>query len=94
MKIIICGAGIVGSSIASHLSQEQNDVTVIDTDQENIQRITEHADVGAVVGVASHPNILSQAGINETDLLIAVTDSDEINMIACQVAYTHPVEVV
>ena len=88
MKIIICGAGIVGSSIASHLSQEQNDVTVIDTDQENIQRITEHADVGAVVGVASHPNILSQAGINETDLLIAVTDSDEINMIACQVAST------
>ena len=55
MKIVICGAGLVGSAIASHLSEEHNDVTVIDASAENIQRITDHYDVHGVVGVASHP---------------------------------------
>jgi len=88
MKIVICGAGIVGNAIARHLSAEQNDVTVIDADPDKLQRLTEQADVGAVEGVSSHPDILAQAGLKEAELLIAVTESDEINMVACQVAHT------
>lgn len=88
MKIVICGAGIVGNAIACHLSAEQNDVTVIDIDIEKLKNLTEQADVGAVVGVASHPDILAQAGLKDADLLIAVTESDEINMVACQIAHT------
>ncbi len=88
MKIIICGAGIVGSAIASHLSAEQNDVTVIDHDPDKIQRLMDHADIGAVVGMSSHPDILAQAGLGDAELLIAVTESDEVNMVACQVAHT------
>lgn len=87
MKIVICGAGIVGSAIASHLAAEQNDVTVIDSDVGRIQRVTERADVAAVVGVASHPDMLSKAGVADAELLIAVTESDEVNMVACQLAY-------
>ena len=88
MKIVICGAGLVGSAIASHLSEEHNDVTVIDASQENIQRITDQVDVHGVVGVASHPDRLAEAGVGDADLLIAVTESDEINMVACQVSHT------
>ena len=88
MKIVICGAGIVGNAIARHLSAEQNDVTVIDMDEDKIQRLTEKADISAVVGVASHPDILARAGLADADLLIAVTESDEVNMVACQVAYS------
>ena len=87
MKIVICGAGIVGSAIASHLAAEQNDVTVIDSDQVRVQRVTERADVAAVIGTASHPDVLAQAGLADAELLIAVTDSDEVNMVACQVAH-------
>ena len=83
MKIVICGAGLVGSAIASHLSEEHNDITVIDVSAENIQRITEQADVQGVVGVASHPDRLAEAGVRDAELLIAVTDSDEVNMVAC-----------
>lgn len=88
MRIVICGAGLVGSAIASHLAAEQNDVTVIDADADKIQRVVEHADVRGVVGMASHPNILTEAGLNNAELLIAVTESDEVNMVACQVAHT------
>lgn len=88
MKIVICGAGLVGSAIARHLSIEGNDVTVIDADSERLQRLVETADIGAVLGTASHPNILKQAGMDDAELLIAVTESDEINMVACQVAHT------
>jgi len=88
MKIVICGAGLVGSAIARHLSEEQNDVTVIDASAENIQRITDHHDVHGVVGVASHPDRLAEAGVRDAELLIAVTESDEINMVACQVSHT------
>jgi trk system potassium uptake protein TrkA len=88
MKIVICGAGLVGSAIARHLSEEQNDVTVIDASQENIQRITDQYDVRGVVGVASHPDRLAEAGVRDAELLIAVTESDEVNMVACQVAHT------
>ncbi len=88
MKIVICGAGLVGSAIASHLAEEHNDVTVIDASPENIQRITDQVDVHGVVGVASHPNNLAEAGLDDAELLIAVTESDEVNMVACQVAHT------
>ena len=88
MRIVICGAGLVGSAIATHLAAEQNDVTVIDADNDKIQRVVEHADVRGVVGVASHPDVLANAGLNEAQLLIAVTESDEINMVASQVAHT------
>ena len=71
MKIVICGAGLVGSAIASHLSEEHNDVTVIDASAENIQRITDHYDVHGVVGVASHPDRLAEAGVRDAELLIA-----------------------
>ena len=88
MRIVICGAGLVGSAIATHLAAEQNDVTVIDADSDKIQRVVEHADVRGVVGVASHPDVLSEAGLRDAQLLIAVTESDEINMVATQVAHT------
>ena len=88
MKIVICGAGLFGSAIARHLSAEQNDVTVIDIDPDKLQRLTEQADVGAVEGMSSYPDILAQAGLKDAELLIAVTESDEINMVACQVAHT------
>lgn len=88
MRIVICGAGLVGSAIASHLAAEQNDVTVIDADNEKIQRVAEHADVRGVVGVASHPDVLAEAGLRDAQLLIAVTESDEVNMVATQVAHT------
>ena len=88
MRIVICGAGLVGSAIASHLAAEQNDVTVIDADNEKIQRVAEHADVRGVVGVASHPDVLAEAGLRDAQFLIAVTESDEVNMVATQVAHT------
>ncbi|MGB2436883.1 MAG: Trk system potassium transporter TrkA, partial [Candidatus Puniceispirillales bacterium] len=88
MKIVICGAGQVGFSIAGHLSQENNDVTIIDENDELIQRVTDHHNVRGVIGVPSHPDILAQADVGNADMLIAVTTSDEINMVACQVAHS------
>lgn len=88
MKIIILGAGQVGSTLAEHLASENNDITVIDNDPECISRLEENLDIRTFVGNASHPNVLSRAGAEEADLLIAVTNSDENNMIACQVAHT------
>jgi trk system potassium uptake protein TrkA len=86
MKIIICGAGLVGSSIARQLSMEGNDITVIDQSPELIQNINDTLDVRAQVGFASHPTVLEAAGAESADMIIAVTLSDEINMVACQVA--------
>ena len=86
MKIVICGAGRVGMSIAEHLSTEDNDITVIDSKSEALQRITELYDVQGVLGLASHPSVLKDAGIVEAEMLIAVTESDEINIIACQLS--------
>ena len=85
-KVIICGAGRVGTSITEHLSNEGFDITVIDSNSEAIQRITELYDVQGVLGLASYPNVLEDAGIVDTDLIIAVTQSDEINIAACHVA--------
>ena len=87
MHIIICGTGQVAVSIAGHMALE-NDVTIVDVNAEKVQRITETRDVRGVIGVPSHPDILEKAGAKNADMVIAVTESDEINMIACQVAYT------
>lgn len=88
MKIIILGAGQVGSSLAEHLADEENDITVIDIDGERLRELQDRLDIGTVAGQASHPDVLARAGAEDADLLIAVTNSDEINMIACQVAFT------
>ena len=86
MKIIICGAGRVGMSIAEHLSTEDNDITVIDSNNDSVQKITDLYDVRGVHGMASHPNILEDAGISDAEMIIAVTESDEVNIIACQIS--------
>ena len=87
MKIIILGAGQVGSSVAENLAIEANDITVIDKDPERLRTLQEHFDLRTVVGYASHPNVLAQAGADDADMIVAVTNSDEANMVACQVAY-------
>lgn len=86
MKIIIVGAGQVGFHIASRLAYENKDVVVIDTDPEAISQVSENIDVDAIVGSGSSPNILEEAGIKDADILLAVTDSDEINLVTCLMA--------
>src|SRR3990172_11429717 len=88
MKIIILGAGQVGSSVAANLVSEANDITVIDTNPDCLQYLSERHDLRTIVGVASHPSVLANAGAKDADMIIAVTNSDETNMIACQIAYT------
>ena len=88
MKVIICGAGQVGSSIAKQLADEHNDVVVIDWSAELVDRIATSLDVQGVVGYASHPDILEAAGAPTADMVIAATLSDEVNMVACQVAHS------
>ncbi|MFT7286428.1 MAG: trk system potassium uptake protein TrkA [Halieaceae bacterium] len=88
MKIIILGAGQVGGTLAEHLANENNDVTIVDTDTERLRALKDSLDIGTVVGSASHPDTLLNAGAEDAEMLIAVTNSDEINMMACQVAYT------
>tara|TARA_Y100000590_G_scaffold414951_1_gene512276 strand:- start:3095 stop:4459 length:1365 start_codon:yes stop_codon:yes gene_type:complete len=88
MKSIICGAGSVGTSIAQKLSEEGLDVVVIDQSPELIKKINDHLDVKAIIGHGSNPSVLEKAGANDCDILIAVTQIDEINMIACQIAHT------
>lgn len=88
MKVIVCGAGQVGTSIVRHLASENNDVTVIDQSPELVRKIAESLDVQAMEGFASHPDVLEAAGIRDADMIIAVTYSDEVNMIACQVAHS------
>ena len=90
MKIIICGAGQVGGQIARHLAREEgaNQVTVIDNNAALIRRITDTYDVSGVAGFASHPDILERAGARDADMVIAATQSDEVNMVVCQVAHS------
>ncbi len=88
MKVIVCGAGQVGSNIARHLALENNDVTVVDQSPDLIRRISDTLDVNGIVGHASLPDVLERAGLADADLLIAVTYSDEVNMVACQVAHS------
>ena len=88
MKILILGAGQVGSSLAENLTSEANDITLVDHDGELLRVLQDHLDIRTVQGEASYPDVLRRAGAEDADMIIAVTDSDETNMIACQVAYT------
>lgn len=88
MKVIVCGAGQVGFNIARYLSGENNDVTVVDRSPDLVRRISDSLDVKGIVGHASHPDSLQQAGAEGADILIAVTQADEVNMMACQVAHS------
>jgi len=89
MKILILGAGQVGSSAAEHLSREEsNDVTVVDSKTEILRELQDRLDIRTISGHASHPDVLKRAGAEDTDIVIALTDSDETNMLACQIAST------
>lgn len=88
MKVIICGAGQVGWQIARHLSGEQNDVTVVDSNPDLVRRATETLDVQGIAGFASYPDVLERAGARQADMIIAATYSDEVNMVTCQVAHS------
>ncbi len=88
MKIIILGAGQVGSSLAEHLTSEANDITLVDHDPNLLRNLQDHLDIRTIAGEASYPDVLLRAGAEDADMVIAVTDSDETNMVACQVAYT------
>ncbi|EST57120.1 Trk system potassium transporter TrkA [Proteus hauseri] len=88
MKIIILGAGQVGGTLAENLVGENNDITVVDTNADRLRQLQDKFDLRVVNGHGSHPRILREAGAEDADMLVAVTNSDETNMIACQVAYT------
>lgn len=89
MKILILGAGQVGSSAAYHLSREEaNEVTVVDRSAEVLRELQDRLDIRTVVGHAAFPEVLERAGARDADIIVALTDSDEVNMIACQIAYT------
>ena len=88
MKIIILGAGQVGGTLTEHLADEQNDVTVVDSSDAALRQLQERLDIRTVKGDASKPTTLSEAGAEDADMLIAVTDSDEVNMLACSIAFT------
>ena len=86
MKIIVCGAGRIGKNLVSYLSHGNNDIVVIDTDSRRIDEISKEWDVMTIIGNAAHPDILESAGANDADMILAVTNDDEVNMVACQVA--------
>ena len=88
MNIIICGAGRVGFTIAKLLSEQGHSITVIDQSSEDIEKINDSLDVKAIVGKATYPSILEKANASETDMIIAVTRNDEINMLICQIAFS------
>ena len=88
MNIIICGAGRVGFTIAKILSEQGHSITVIDQSSEDIQKVNDSLDVKAIVGKGTYPSILEKANASETDMIIAVTRNDEINMLICQIAYS------
>ena len=89
MKILILGAGQVGSSAAYHLSREEaNEVTVVDMRPEVLRELQDRLDIRTVVGHAAYPDVLERAGANDADIVVALTDTDETNMVACQIAYT------
>jgi trk system potassium uptake protein TrkA len=90
MKILILGAGQVGSSAAYHLSREEaNEVTVVDQRATVLRELQDRLDIRTVVGHAAYPEVLERAGASDADIVVALTDSDETNMVACQVAYTN-----
>jgi trk system potassium uptake protein TrkA len=86
VKIVILGAGQVGASVAESLASEQNDITVVDIDTARLRALQDRLDLRTVAGSASHPSVLAEAGIEDADLLVAVTQSDETNLVACKLA--------
>ncbi|OBT15647.1 Trk system potassium transport protein TrkA [Vibrio sp. UCD-FRSSP16_10] len=88
MKIIILGAGQVGGTLAENLVGENNDITIVDTDSRRLRELQDKYDLRVVNGAASHPDTLREAGAQDADMLVAVTNADETNMAACQVAFT------
>lgn len=88
MKIIILGAGQVGKTVAQALSHEDNDMTVVDHQPQLLQKLETRLDIKTVAGHAAHPDVLERAGAKDADLILAVTNSDETNMVACQIAYS------
>lgn len=88
MKIVILGAGQVGGTLAESLANEKIDITVVDSNGPRLRELQDKLDIGTVFGHAAHPDVLQSAGIEDADMLVAVTGSDEINMIACQIAHS------
>lgn len=88
MKILILGANKVGAALAEHLAKESNDITLVDPDSGSLRELKDRLDIGTAVGQPSYPDVLRKAGAEDADMLIAVTDSDEVNLVACQVAYS------
>ncbi len=88
MRIIILGAGMVGTSVAENLVSEANDITVVDQNEDLLRVLRDRLDLNTVQGYAAHPDVLLQAGGEDAEMILAVTNSDETNMVACQVAYT------
>jgi len=88
VKIVILGAGQVGSTVASALVHEDNDITIIDINERRLKELQDQMDIRCVLGHASYPKVLERAGIEDADLVIALTNSDETNMVACQIAYS------
>jgi trk system potassium uptake protein TrkA len=86
MKIVILGAGQVGSTVAESLVSERNDITVVDLDMQRLRALQDRLDLRTVTGSGAHPSVLKQAGIEDADLLIAVTQSDDTNLVACRLA--------
>ena len=88
MKILILGAGEVGGNLAHNLTKEASDITIIDHDADRLRELQDKFDIRTIRGMGSHPDVLRHAGAEDTDMIIAVTSSDEVNMVACQVAHT------
>ena len=88
MKILILGAGQVGGTLAEHLANEAFDITLVDRDPDRLNELRDRLDIQTVQGWASHPDVLKRAGADDADMLISVTSSDEVNMVACQVCYS------
>ncbi|MGZ8263686.1 MAG: Trk system potassium transporter TrkA, partial [Burkholderiales bacterium] len=88
VRIVILGAGQVGSSVAESLVSEANDITVVDTNYERLKTLQDRFDLRTVLGNAAHPAVLEQAGARDADMILAVTQSDETNMVACKLGAT------
>ena len=88
MKIVIVGAGQVGTTLAENLARENNDITIVDINSAVLRALQDRLDIRTVTGTGCHPDVLVNAGIEDADMIVAVTNSDEINIIACQVAYS------
>ncbi len=88
MRIVILGAGQVGGTLASNLAHEDNDITLVDLNEARLRDLQHRLDIQTVQGSGAYPNVLINAGIEQADMLIAVTNSDEVNMIGCQIAYS------